>query len=289
VVQSNESLGATAQPASTKVSVGQHEFHLNYAGDPSNPAILFLHGSGPGATGASNWQAVLHDLGDDYFCLAPDVIGFGDSSHPDPRPAGLGQFTQLRIDALFGLLDALDVERAHVVGNSMGGMWTLGMARQVPSRIDRMILMGAGGPPEYFGPSLPQLIGFYDGPTVDTMAALLREFVYSPELFGDDLDEIAAERLPRAVRPEVEASHRATFDLSVPWEFGLDDVRRLTQETLVIHGREDKFVRFAGAVYYFENLPNARLYGLGRCGHWAMIEHHERFVYAVREFLEGRL
>jgi 2-hydroxymuconate-semialdehyde hydrolase len=278
-----------AEVSTTRVPVGEHEFHVNHAGEPAKTALLFLHGSGPGATGASNWQAVLEELGDEYYCVAPDVIAFGDSSHPNPRPIGLGAFTKLRVEALLGLLDALSIEQATVVGNSMGGMWSLGMTRTAPERVERLVLMGAAGAPVPLGASLPHLIAFYDDPTVESMAALLEEFVYDPDLFGDDLKNIAAQRLPRAVQPEVQKSHRATFDFSVPWEFTDADLAAITAPTLIIQGREDSFVRFEGSVYYFEHIPNARIYGIGKCGHWAQIEHHDLFVAALRSFIQGRL
>jgi 2-hydroxymuconate-semialdehyde hydrolase len=273
----------------SRIAVGDHEIHLNQAGKPGGVTLLFLHGSGPGATGASNWEAVLSDLGENFHCLAPDVIGYGDSSHPEPRPAGLGDFTRLRVETLLGLLDALGIERATVIGNSMGGMWTLGMARQAPERVERIVLMGAGGAPVPFGESLPHLVNFYDDPTVESMAALLNEFVFDPTTFGDDLRQIAADRLPRAIRPEVEKSHRATFNLAVPWDFSTDDLANIAVPTMILHGREDRFVRIESALYYFENIPDARLYGIGRCGHWLQIEHHERFVSALRNFIAGRL
>lgn len=267
------------------VSVGEFDIFLNEAGDPGRPAVLFLHGSGPGATGASNWHAVLQDMASEFYCIAPDVLGFGDSSHPEPRPRGLGPYTQLRVDTLIGLLDAMGIAVATVVGNSMGGMWGLGMVRQAPTRVDRLVLMGAGGAPVPIGPSLPKLINFYDEPTVEAMTELLRDFVHEPELFGPDLEGIAAERLPRAVRPDAERSHRATFDFSDPWTFTEDDLAAIEQETLLIHGREDKFARFEGSLYYFQHIPNAQLLGVGKCGHWIQIEHHAQFVSAVRNFL----
>jgi 2-hydroxymuconate-semialdehyde hydrolase len=130
----------------TKIAVGQHQFHVNESGDRTNPAVLFLHGSGPGATGLSNWEAVLQDLGKDYFCLAPDVIGFGDSSHPDPTPQGLAQFNRLRVQTLIGLLDELQLDKATLVGNSMGGVWSLGVAMQSPHRVDKIVLAPAAPP-----------------------------------------------------------------------------------------------------------------------------------------------
>jgi 2-hydroxymuconate-semialdehyde hydrolase len=74
------------------------------------------------------------------------------------------------------------------------------------------------------------------------MARLLKAFVYDPALLGSELDEIAAARLPRAIRPDVRCSHEATFDLTIPWEFTDQDLASITQDVLIIHGREDKFV-----------------------------------------------
>jgi 2-hydroxymuconate-semialdehyde hydrolase len=276
----------------TKIAVGQHQFHVNESGDRTNPAVLFLHGSGPGATGLSNWEAVLQDLGKDYFCLAPDVIGFGDSSHPDPPPQGLAEFTRLRVQTLIGLLDELQLDKATLVGNSMGGVWSLGVAMQSPHRVDKIVLMGAGGSPVPTGPALPGLADFYDNPTADALTAMLEAFVYEPSRFGNKLRSIAESRMPQAIRPEVQRSHRATFqgfNPLQPWALSAEDAGRIDNDVLVVHGREDRFVPFAAATWFFEHLPNARLYGIGNCGHWTQIEQHDRFVSAVRTFLAGQL
>ena len=132
----------TTTISTTRVVVGDHEILLNEAGNPANPAVLFLHGSGPGATGLSNWAAALNDLSDEYYCLAPDVLGFGDSTHPEPPPQGLAAFTSLRVQSLIGLLDYLDLSQVTPVGNSMGGIWSLGMALQAPDRLNKIVLMG---------------------------------------------------------------------------------------------------------------------------------------------------
>ena len=70
------------------VPVGDVTFHLNETGPADAPVILWLHGSGAGATGASNWEWMIGALGDEYHCLAPDIVGCGDSTHPDPPPQG---------------------------------------------------------------------------------------------------------------------------------------------------------------------------------------------------------
>jgi len=101
------------------VRVGEHSFHPSESGDPSREAVLCLHGSGPGATALSNLEGVITEIAGDFHNLAPDVIGFGDSSHSDPAPQGMLAFTKLRVETLLRLLDALGVERVHLVGNSM--------------------------------------------------------------------------------------------------------------------------------------------------------------------------
>jgi hypothetical protein len=70
----------------------------------------------------SNWEAVLNDLSDEYYCLAPDVLGFGDSTHPDPPLQGLASFNALRVRTLIDLIDELGLPRVTPVGNSMGAL-----------------------------------------------------------------------------------------------------------------------------------------------------------------------
>ncbi|MCZ4518862.1 alpha/beta hydrolase [Rhodococcus ruber] len=283
----------TAKTVTTRnVTVGDHRLLLNEAGDPSRPAVLFLHGSGPGATGMSNWSAVLGDLSDDYYCLAPDVLGFGDSTHPNPPPQGLAAFTTARVDSLIALLDVLCLERVTPVGNSMGGIWSLELARRIPDRLDKIVLMGSGGAPIPAGPSIPALAGFYQKPSTEAMTALLEAFVYDPSLFGNELRQVAERRMAHVSRPDVTRSHVATFaglNASDPWSLTPDEAAAITHEVLIVHGREDRFVTFDSALWFFEHLANARLYGIGKCGHWTQIEQHQRFVTALREFLSDRL
>ena len=117
------------------VVVGQYTFHVSETGPRNARPVVFLHGSGPGVTAMTNWEWLIGELGDEFHCIAPDVIGFGDSSHPNPPPQGLGAFTQLRVDTLLGLFDVLGVDDVTLVGNSMGGIISVAMALQEPERV----------------------------------------------------------------------------------------------------------------------------------------------------------
>jgi 2-hydroxymuconate-semialdehyde hydrolase len=270
-------------------AIGPVTFHLSESGPSDGTPLVFLHGSGPGVNALSNWEEILGDLGDTHHCLAPDIIGFGNSTHPDPPPQGLAAFTQLRVDTLLALFDHLGLDRVTLVGNSMGGIISLKLAMQAPERVDALVLMGTGGAPVGITAGLLQLITFYDTPTAENMADLLTKFVHDPSFFGDDLDKIAADRLPLALRPEVERSHRATFG---PGEgtLGIDEhsVAALRQPVLVMHGEDDQIMSPAAGEWFAEHLPNARLDLITDTGHWIQIEDPDRFTAALREFLAER-
>lgn len=279
--------GAGSEVVGRDLRAGAHRLRVYTCGDPSEQAVVFLHGSGPGVSAPSNWAHLMPDFADDYFCIAPDLLGFGDSEHPDPAPAGgMPAYTDLRARSVLSLFDALGVGRAHVVGNSMGGMITLRMAQIAPERIDRMILMGSGGAPIPPGDDLMRLITFYDNPTAQAMSDLLVRFVDDPDLFAGRLDEIARTRTALATRPDVRRSHLATFDpRHGPVGYSPADLADIAHEVLVLHGREDRMLPVRAGYYLAENLPNAQLHVLPHTGHWIQIEQAARFTAQAKLFL----
>jgi 2-hydroxymuconate-semialdehyde hydrolase len=277
----------TATIDTNDITVGHYTFRVSQTGQDNTETIVWLHGSGPGATALSNWEWMIGELGDQYHNVAPDIIGFGDSTHPDPPPQGIKAFTALRVHTLLALLDTLQLDRVHLVGNSMGGMISLSLTQAAPQRIDKLVLMGSGGAPIQLTPGLIKLVTFYDNPTPEAMAQLLTEFVYDPGFFGDRLNEIAAARLPRATRPEVERSHRATFDRSAgPLIFTEDELAAIAHPTLVVHGANDKIVPLEAGQYIGKHLPNAQLEIFDNTGHWLQIEQGPKFAALLRWFLK---
>jgi len=281
-------MGST--PSTTQVTVIEgglpYTFRLARNGPSGAPPILWLHGSGPGVTALGNWAGMLDAFGDEYDNLAPDIVGFGDSTHPDPPPAGRKAFTELRARTLLRLLDALGIERAHVVGNSMGGVIALAMVAEAPERVGRMVLMGSGGAPVAPTPQLRRLVGFYDDPTAARMAELMQGFVHDPSAFGDDLERIARERLPMATRPDVRRSHLATFAPGgEPLDFPPSRLAAMPHRTLVVHGADDRVIPVAASEYLAAHLPASRLVVMERAGHWLQIEQPQAFAQLLRGFL----
>lgn len=267
------------------VPVGDVTFRLLESGPSDGPVVLWLHGSGPGANARTNWEWQLGELGDEFHNLAPDIVGFGESTHPDPPPLGIKAFTELRVRTLLALLDELGFERVTLVGNSMGAIISLALTLAAPERVERLVLMGGGGAPIAPTPELLKLITFYDHPTTEAMADLMTCFVADPAFFGDDLQSIAAARMPMASRPEVERSHRATFSPGEPIAFTPDRLATITQPALVVHGEDDRLIPIAAGEYFAEHLPNVRFERFARTGHWLMIEQPQPFADLVREFL----
>ena len=276
----------------TTVRTGPYETYLNRAGEGNNEAILFLQGSGPGATGWSNWQFALPALGESYDCMAPDLIGYGNSDHPDDPPQGVAPWLDIWVNQQIELLDNLGLDKAHLVGNSMGGALALHLLHRHPDRVDRVILMGTMGPPHQITDWLDRLWGFYDDPSEERMAEVISWFVYDPDAVGGDLEGIAEERYPAAMDENVQRSFAAMFP--PPRQKHVDDLvlpdlafQRMDHPILLVHGRDDGIIPLETSQYLLERLPNVQMHVFGQARHWTMIEYAAAFNELVDDFLSG--
>lgn len=281
------------QVVHTSVEVGGVVTHLNRAGAGNKEAILWLHGSGPGATGWSNWQYALPVFGVAYDCLAPDLVGFGASFHPDPPPTGMRKWMRLWVNQILSLLDVLEIRRAHLVGNSMGGAIALHLLMEAPDRFDKVVLMGPIGAPVRLTAELDRVWGFYEDPSPAAMAQFIQWFVYDQQVVGSQLETIAQARFATAMIPEVRRSYEAMFPR--PRQVHLDQLvvpdgalERITHPVLLIHGRDDRIVPLDTSLHLLRRIPNSQLHVFGQCGHWTQVEQRERFHSLVREFLGQR-
>lgn len=275
---------------SRDVVAGGHKLRLYESGSKDLPPVLWLHGSGPGVGAMSNWWHLMVDLASDFYNIAPDILGFGDSDCPDPFPRGATATVDLRARNTLQLIDELELDAVHVVGNSMGGMIALRMAQLAPERLRKIVLMGSGGAGG-LTPEAGQISArFGANPSVENMKVLFALFVYDLSAFNVDLDELAAERLKVASRPGVARCHAATYDLSQPLlVFSEKELAELPHEALVIHGREDRVLSSDGSIYLSRHLPNAQLHIFPRSGHWAQLELHDKFSSFLKMFISGAL
>ncbi|WP_176157418.1 alpha/beta fold hydrolase [Burkholderia multivorans] len=247
--------------------------YTNYHDLGDGPPVLLIHGSGPGVTAYANWRLTMPALARQFRVIAPDMAGFGETE----RPAGYRYSMDNWVDHALGLLDALGVERAHVIGNSFGGALALALAIRAPARVGRLVLMGAAGTRFTLTEGLDAVWGYT--PSIANMRALLDVFAFDRTLVNDELAKL---RYEASVRPGYQEAFANMFP--APRQRWVDalasdeaQLRALPHDTLIVHGREDRVIPLASSQRLLELLPNAQLHVFGRCGHWTQIEHAARF------------
>jgi 2-hydroxymuconate-semialdehyde hydrolase len=277
-----------------EIQTGAVRTFYNRCGEDQAETVLFLHGSGPGVTAWSNWQLALPFFDDQFHCLAPDLVGFGASQHPENPPTGMRNWMRLWVDQCLALLDALKIDTAHLVGNSMGGAIALHLLMEAPERFGRVVLMGSVGVRYAITPEIDRLWGFFEDPSLRAFRNILRWFVYDDAFIADRLESIAQTRYAAAMNPDVRRSFMAMFP--APRQTVLDDLavpelalHRMTQPILLVHGRDDQIVPLETSLHLLQHLPNVQLHVFGQCSHWTQIEYARSFNQLLAQFFGGHL
>jgi 4,5:9,10-diseco-3-hydroxy-5,9,17-trioxoandrosta-1(10),2-diene-4-oate hydrolase len=273
---------------------GEVSLHYHEAGRDSADRlpVVLLHGGGPGASAWSNFGPNLGVLSRTFRTLAVDQPGFGRSDKPEVQ----GNYFRFAADTLTALLDTLEVERAHLVGNSLGGGTAVRLALTRPDRVGRLVLMGPGGLSlNLFSPDptegVKRLFEFSapPGPSREKLEAFVRTMVHDQSLVTEEMID---ERFRAASDPEAlaaMASMGASFMQPETFEDGLlwREAHRLRHHVLLVWGREDRVNPLDGAFAALKLIPKARLHVFPRCGHWAQLECFDEFNRLVTDFLEG--
>ena len=250
-------------------------------GAPGSSSVLLIHGSGPGVTAWANWRLTIPELAKRSRVLAPDLVGFGYTERPPGVQYGLDAWVAHAV----GVLDALNVEQADVVGNSFGGAIALALAIRHPKRVRKLVLMGSVGIPFQITPALDAVWGYQ--PSFEAMRGLLDLFAYDRALATDELAEL---RYRASIQPGFQEAFAAMFP--APRQRWVDalasnyaDIMALPHETLIIHGRDDLVIPPDNALRLNHLISRSQAHIFGRCGHWVQIEHAARFNRLVGDFL----
>ena len=263
---------------------GDYRIHYHEAGE--GPALVLLHGSGPGVSGWSNFRGNFPVFAGQFRTVVMDMPGFGKSERPHLDRA----YPRVAADGLARLLDGLGIERAHLLGNSMGGYVALEFALAYPDRVNRMVLMGPGGlAVNVLGPDPSEgarrLGDFMMAPSKAAMEAWVDTMLANKAVVDDQLIE---ERLANAMAPGALESAIAIFSSlgqhpePVPLFARLKGIKA---PALITWGRDDRMLPVEGALMGFRQLPNAELHIFSKCGHWAQVERKAEFERLVIEFL----
>lgn len=263
---------------------GEHRIHYHEAGQ--GPNLVLLHGSGSGVSGWSNFRGNFPVFAQHFRTLIPDMPGFGKSDRPPFDRA----YPRVAADHLVRLLDALGIERTHLLGNSMGGYVALEFALAYPDRVDRIVGMGPGGlAANVLGPEQSEgarrLGEFMAAPSKEAMERWVDTMVANKKVVDDQLIE---ERLANAMAPGALESAIAIFmslgqhPEPVPLYARVKDIKA---PTLITWGRDDRMLPVEGALFGFRQMPNAELHIFSKCGHWAQVERKSDFERLVVDFL----
>jgi 4,5:9,10-diseco-3-hydroxy-5,9,17-trioxoandrosta-1(10),2-diene-4-oate hydrolase len=242
---------------------------MHYLDEGSGPVVVFLHGSGPGASGYSNFKRnypYLVERG--YRCVILDYT--------------LEFFTQ----CIRETLDAAGVERCSLVGNSLGGAIAVQFALDYPEMTDKLVVMAPGGlnaREEYFQmPGMQKMAGVFA--TGQAVTPAVMKDLFATALMHDPkhaTDALIAERMEimKLMNARVMATMRVP-DLT-------SRLHELKMPVLGLWGVNEQMMPESGIMKLAKNVPDIRLVLVSNCGHWVMVEHEAMFNRMTHDFLEN--
>jgi pimeloyl-ACP methyl ester carboxylesterase len=247
----------------------------------SGPPLLLIPGLG---RTCQMWEQVVSELGESLSLIMPDNRGMG-RSLSKRAPSSMAD---LAVD-LIELLDALQLDRTHVLGISLGGMIAQWLAVEHPSRVDKLVLVSTA---HRFAPYLREmgmLIGhalrYFPRPVFDRTVEILGS---SPAFVDANPTWIAARVRPQQQSPRQVRPGRSTIARQLMCLVSSDGVQveyRIEAPTLVIVGDQDALIPPCYGREIARAIPNSEFLVLPGCGHNPFIEAPEAAVAAIVQFL----
>lgn len=278
-----------ADPDSQFIQVGELDMHVKTAGS-GQPTLVLLHGFG---ASLFSWQQVTLALAENHTVIAFDRPAFGLTERPMPGEwQGASPYsTAAQATQTIGLMDALGIEKAILVGNSAGGTVSILTALTYPERVSGLVLVS---PAVYSGAPFPAWVSpLLRSPQMRRIGPLLARSItqWGEETIYEawhDPTKVTAETLSGYKKPlQSENWDRALWELTAGRE-ALDlpaQLGRLRVPTLLITGDDDRIVPTAESLRLATELPAAELVVLPGCGHVPQEECPQAFLDAVQSWL----
>ncbi len=255
------------------------------------PTFILLHGFG---ASLFSWREVTEPLSKLGTVIAYDRPAFGLTDRPLEWQGESPYSQNSQVELVIGLMDALNVEQAILIGNSAGGTVSMLTSLKYPQRIQSLILVD---PAVYAGGGAPAWIRpLFGTPQMDHLGPLAArqlqaqgvEFIKSawhepanitPEIFAGYQKPLQAENWDKALW-ELTVSSRESGLAERLGEFNLP--------VLVITGDDDRIVPTEQSIQLVDEIPNAKLAVIPQCGHLPHEERPEAFMQAVIDFLAAQ-
>jgi pimeloyl-ACP methyl ester carboxylesterase len=278
VATAQERAAAAQQPAgaaSKFATVYGAKIHYLEAG--SGPTVILLHGLGGDS---SNWAMTVGPLAEKYRVIVPDQIGFGRSDKP---------FINYRVgtlvDFLGGFYKALNIERASLVGNSLGGWTAAAFALAHPEKVERLVLVAAAG----FALADdvdPRAVNGLNPSTREAIRQVMSLVFYNKQLYTSDaaVDLMFARKMAAGDGYTIQRF----IESIIRREDSLDNrLSAIKHPTLIVWGREDGLTPLSLGERFKREIRGSELLVIEKCGHVPQIEKAAEFNAALLKFLGG--
>ena len=236
------------------------------AGDAAKPTVILLHGLG---ADNGSWQFNIAALAANYHVIAPDQVGFGKSDKPMLKYR-VGTY----VDFLDKFMEGLKIEKATLVGNSLGGWVAALTAIKYPNRVERLVLADAAGlKPSEMDMKLIYSLNFS---TRDEVRSLAKLVFYNSSFFDNQIfiDESLRKRVlvndGYTINSLIESIKRDEDFLNA-------SLGQIKKPTLIIWGKQDGLLKLADGEKFNKEIAGSRLVVFDRCGHAPQIEKASDF------------
>jgi pimeloyl-ACP methyl ester carboxylesterase len=262
--------------APTEKTVSVFGAKINYieAGDPSKPKVILLHGLGGNS---ANWAFNVPALAVNYHVIAPDQIGFGKSDR-----LMLKYRVGTYVDFLDKLMSELKIEKASLVGNSLGGWVAAWTAIKYPNRVEKIVLADAAG----LKPAVIDMAQIYslNYSTRDEVRQLVKLVFYNQTLFGSEAF------IEQSMNVRVTANDGYTINSLIESikrdeDFLNGRLGEIKKPTLIVWGKQDGLLKVTDGEHFKREIAGSELIVFDQCGHAPMVEKAADFNKAILAFL----
>lgn len=258
---------------------------IAYIDEGNGVPVLLIHGI---PTNGLMWRDVIPVLSKHFRVIAPDLLNYGQSEMPERADVSINAQRQI----MFGLLDALAIRRAHLVGHDIGGGVAQLMAVERPERIDRLVLIDSvcfdSWPIPEFEPM--QKPGAEADMTLDEFVEMIRGFmpkgVVDKRVMTESVIDLYAK--PWSSEEGKQAFFRNLRRLNSEYTLAVsDELPQLPHTTLIVWGEKDPFQKPDYGPRLEQAIPNARLRVIDDVGHWLLEEKPDEISDLILNFLNG--
>jgi pimeloyl-ACP methyl ester carboxylesterase len=252
---------------------------IRYQEAGSGPVVILLHGLGGDA---SNWASTIGPLSQKYRVIAPDQIGFGRSDKPM-----INYRVGTLVDFLDGFYKELKIERASLVGNSLGGWAAAAFALAHPEKVERLALVDAAGF-AITGDLDPRVLNGLNPSTRDAVKQIMSLVFYNKQVYASDaaIDMLFARKMTAGDGYTIQRF----IDSITRGEDTLDNrLGQIKQPTIIIWGREDGLTPLAMGERFKKEIAGSELFIIEKCGHVPQLEKAAEFNAALMKFLGGNM